>query len=65
MPANQLSKMLLLQVDQLQKVSVRLNRVAEEHSFLSEPLVKISETVRSCATFLDVLVATKLRPEPI
>ena len=64
MPGKALLKMLLDQVDQLQKVSALLDTVAEEHAFLTEPLVKISETIRSCATFLDVLVATKLGTEP-
>lgn len=60
MPAKVLSE----QVDQLRRVSARLETVAEEHSFLAEPLVKISETIRACATLLDVLVATKLDTEP-
>ena len=57
-------KVILAQVDQLQKVSACLELVAEEHSFLAEPLMKISETIRACATFLDVLVTTKLNIEP-
>jgi hypothetical protein len=65
MPVHKLAKVLSVQVDQLQKVSTCLQSVAEEHSFLTEPLLKISETIRSCATFLDVLVVTKLRAEPI
>jgi hypothetical protein len=59
-----LLKVLLDQVDQLQKVTARLESVAEEHPFITEPLLKISETIRSCATFLDVLIATKLNTEP-
>jgi hypothetical protein len=58
------AKVLLDQVDQLQKISAHLELVAEEHSFLAEPLMKIAGTVRACATFLDVLVATKLNTEP-
>lgn len=58
------AKVLLKQVDQLQKVSARLESVAEEHSFLAEPLMKISETIRACATFLEVLVETKLNADP-
>jgi hypothetical protein len=64
MPGKALLKKLLDQVDQLQRVSALLDAVAEEHAFLTEPLIKISETIRSCATFLDVLVATKLGTEP-
>jgi len=55
------AKVLSAQVIQLQKVRDRLEMVAEEHSFLAEPLLKISETIRSCATFLDVLISTKLK----
>jgi len=59
------AKVLLHQVDQLQRVSKRLESVAEKHSSLAEPLMKISNTIRACATFLDVLVTTKLNnPEP-
>jgi hypothetical protein len=58
------AKVLLQQANQLQRVSARLASVAEKHSFLAEPLMKISETIRACATFLDVLVATKLDSEP-
>jgi hypothetical protein len=31
---------------------------------LAEPLLKIAQTIRACATFLDVLAATKLNTEP-
>jgi hypothetical protein len=58
------AKVLLSQVDQLRKVSARLESVAEEYASLAEPLMKISGTIRACATFLDVLVATKLNTEP-
>jgi hypothetical protein len=58
-------KALLSQVNQLQKVSARLEVVAEKHSVLAEPLLKISQTIRACATFLDVLAATKLNTEPV
>ena len=58
------AKLLLTQVDQLQRVSSCLELVAEKHSLLAEPLLKISKTIRACATFLDVLVATKLKTEP-
>ena len=57
------AKLLLRQVNQLQRVSARLESVAEEHLFLAEPLMKVSGTIRACATFLDVLVATQLNAE--
>jgi hypothetical protein len=57
-------KILLEQVDQLQKVSARLELIAATHSFLATPLTKISETILACATLLDVLVATKLKTDP-
>jgi hypothetical protein len=56
------TKVLLTQVNQLQRVSAE--SVAEKHPVLSDPLFTISQTIRACATFLDVLVATKLNTEP-
>jgi len=58
------AKVLLAQVDQLQKISARLVSVAAERRSLAEPLMKIAGTIRACATFLDVLVATRLNTEP-
>ena len=58
------AKTLLSQVNQLQRVSARLESIALKHSALAEPLLKVSQTIRACATFLDVFVATKLNPEP-
>lgn len=58
------AKTLLSQVKQLQRVSARLESMAFKHSVLTEPLLKVSQTIRACATFLDVLVATKLNAEP-
>ena len=58
------AKTLLSQVKQLQRVSARLESMALKHSGLTEPLLKVSQTIRACATFLDVLVATKLNAEP-
>ena len=58
-------KVLLEQVDQLQKVSGCLELVAEARSLLAEPLLKISQTIRCCANFLDVLVTTELNSEPV
>jgi len=58
------TKVLLKQVNQLQRVSARLESIAEQHPTLSDPLFKVSQAVRACATFLDVLVATTLNAEP-
>lgn len=58
-------KVLLEQVDQLQKVSTRLESVAATHSYLAAPLTKIAETILTCATLLEVLVATKLSSDPV
>jgi hypothetical protein len=57
------AKVLLAQANQLRKVSARLESVAEKLSLLSAPLMAISGTIRACATFLDVLVATRLGPK--
>jgi hypothetical protein len=51
---------ILHEVDQLQNVSSRLEGLAEHHPHVSEALVKIAGNVRSTATLLAVLVATKL-----
>jgi hypothetical protein len=49
------------EVDQLHDVSTRLEGLAERHSVVSEALLTIAGNVRSSATVLAVLVATKLR----
>jgi hypothetical protein len=55
---------ILDEVDQLQSVSTRLEGLAEQHPPVSEALVTIAGNVRSTATILAVLVATK-RPKPM
>ncbi len=55
---------ILDEVDQLHNVSTRLERLAERHPPVSEALVIIAGSVRSTATILAVLVATK-SPKPI
>jgi hypothetical protein len=54
----------LREVDQLYKVSTRLEALADRHPPLSEPLTTIAGNVRNAATVLEVLVATK-GPKPI
>jgi hypothetical protein len=53
---------ILREVQQLYKVSDRLDSLAEQHPLVSEALVTISGSVRNTATLLEVLVATKVRP---
>jgi hypothetical protein len=55
---------ILREVDQLQNVSTRLEALAEQHPPVSEPLIKIAGSVRSAATILALLVATR-GPKPI
>jgi hypothetical protein len=55
---------ILREVDQLHKVSTRLEALAEQHPPVSEPLLTISGSIRNTATLLEVLVATK-GPKPI
>jgi hypothetical protein len=55
---------ILREVDQLHKVSARLEALAEEHMPVSEPLLTIAGSIRNTATLLQVLVATK-GPKPI
>jgi hypothetical protein len=51
---------ILDEVDKLHNVSTRLEGLAEIHLPVAEALLKIAGTVRSTATILAVLVATKL-----
>lgn len=55
---------ILHEVDQLHSVSIRLERLAEEHPPVSEALLNIAGSVRNTATLLGVLVATRI-PNPI
>ena len=52
---------ILEEVDRLHSVSARLEALAESHPPVLEALLTIAERVRSVATVLAVLVATKLR----
>lgn len=51
---------ILLEAQQLKNVSQRLETAAEEHPTVTEALLTICGTIRSTATLLEVLVATKL-----
>ncbi len=51
---------ILNEVDQLHSVSTRLEGLSEQHPPVSEALITIAGNVRSTATVLAVLVATKL-----
>jgi hypothetical protein len=53
-------KAILDEVDQLHNVSTRLERLADQHPPVMEALMTIAGNVRSVATVLAVLVATKL-----
>ena len=52
---------ILNEVEQLQSVSARLEKLAEHHESVTTQLLTIAGSVRSTATLLAVLVATKLR----
>jgi len=56
------SSALLHEAQQLHNVSNRLDSLAEQHPLVSEALLTISGNVRSTATLLEVLVATKITP---
>jgi len=51
---------ILDEVDQLRNVSTRLEGLADKHPPVSEALLRIAGNVRSTATVLAVVVATKL-----
>jgi hypothetical protein len=53
---------ILHEVQQLYNVSDRLDTLAEQHPLVSEALITISGSVRNTATWLEVLVATKIAP---
>ena len=52
---------LMDEVDQLHSVSTRLEGLAEDHPPVVTELLSIAGNVRSVATVLEVLVATKLK----
>jgi hypothetical protein len=54
---------ILDEVDQLHNVGTRLEGLAELHPPVSEALITIAGTVRSTATVLAVLIATKLHSD--
>jgi hypothetical protein len=58
MPSNEI----LHEAEQLHGVSDRLDSLAEHHPLVSQALLTISGSVRSTATVLEVLVATKMVP---
>jgi hypothetical protein len=56
------STAILYEAEQLHHVSDRLDSLSEQHPLVSESLLSISGSVRSTATLLEVLVATKIAP---
>ena len=58
------STAILQEARKLHNVSDRLDSLAEQHPIVSEALITISGNVRSIATLLEVLVATKIGPPP-
>jgi hypothetical protein len=52
---------LLREVEQLYRVSDRLDSLAEQHPLVSEAPITISANVRNTATLLEVLIATKIK----
>lgn len=56
------STAILQEVQRLYGVSDRLDSMSGQHPLISEALLVISGSVRSTATLLEVLVATKMLP---
>ena len=56
-------KAILDEVDQLHNVSTRLEGLADQHPPVTEALMTIAGNVRTVATVLAVLVATKLEAD--
>jgi hypothetical protein len=55
---------ILSEAKQLHQVSDRLDSLAEQHPLVSEAILRISGSIRSTATLLEVLVATRMTPLP-
>ena len=53
---------ILLEVHNLNRVSTRLDALADQYPVVSAGLLAISANVRDSATLLQVLVATKMPP---
>jgi hypothetical protein len=53
-------KAILDEVEQLHRVSSRLEGLAEEHPTVLDAILTVAESIRGAATILAVLVATKL-----
>ena len=53
---------ILREVQQLYRVSDRLDSLAEQHPVVSEALLTISGSIRNTAPLLEVLVATEIAP---
>ena len=56
------SNALLYEAKQLHNVSELLDSLSEQHPLVADALLSISGSVRSTATLLEVLVATKMTP---
>jgi len=56
------STAILYEAERLHNVSDRLDSLSEQNPLVSEALLGISGSVRSTATLLEVLVATKIAP---
>ena len=56
------SNAILHELQQLYNVSNRLDMLSEQYPLVSEALITIAGSVRTTATLLEVLVATKIVP---
>ncbi len=54
------STAILSEVQNLHRVSDRLDSLADKHPVIAEALLVISGSVRNTATLLEVLIATKM-----
>lgn len=59
------SNAILQEAEQLQAVSQRLESVADHYPPVTNALLTVCGTLRSTATLLEVLVATKLDAPPL
>jgi len=55
-------KALQYEIDQLKRVSGRLDSLADQHPVIEKEITSISGNILSSAVLLEVLLATRMRP---
>jgi uncharacterized protein YdcH (DUF465 family) len=56
------AKALQYEIDQLKRVSTRLDSLADQHPIIEQEITRISGNILSNAVFLEVLLAVRIGP---